>query len=392
MAYEMLVGEVPLQGNTAVETLAMQVDESPDRINERLTEPVPEKIEALVMRMLEKDPGRRPQSMAEVEALLIEAQLEARVQTPWDEELTLPPMDPDRATRIARRLSPQARSARLSLVAASSVAVLSVTFAIFFAMRDPIESQAGSAAAEHAPTAPGRQSPAATAGGSGAVAHEPSAPGPTPVAVAPHTAPAATSTPEPVQPIPVPIEDVPAPPAARPPVMGVKRPPVVASRPQRVERPTPSVTPARLPPALPSREDPLEMPAPARDPGKARALVARGQQALIAGRSTQAEKEFREAAEADPENVDALAGRAEAEFENAKYESALRTARAATRKSSRIPKHHVLVGLAAFKLGRFDEALQAYERALRLAPDDRTIRDYIDTTKTRMGAAKPQPQ
>ena len=31
MAYEVLVGEVPLQGTTAVETLAMQVDEQPDR-------------------------------------------------------------------------------------------------------------------------------------------------------------------------------------------------------------------------------------------------------------------------------------------------------------------------------------------------------------------------
>jgi serine/threonine protein kinase len=395
MAYEMLVGEVPLQGNTAVETLAMQVDESPDRINERLTEPVPDKIEALVMRMLEKDPGRRPQSMAEVEALLIEAQLEARVQTPWDEELTLPPMDPDRATRIARRLSPQARSARLSLVAASSVAVLSVTFAIFFAMRDPVESQAGSAGgAPTAPTAPGAVRPVHAAPATGAVAQAPLAASEAPVA--PRTAPAATSTPEPVPPIPVPA--LAAPPAPqRPPVMGVKRPPVVASRPPRVERPTPATSsPARMPSAVAPRHDPDEMPAaPARDPVKARALVARGQQALIAGRATQAEKEFREAVDADPDNVDALAGRAEAEFENAKYEAALRTARTATRKSSRVPKHHVLVGLAAFKLGRFDEALQAYERALRLAPEDRSIRDYIETTRTRMGNSagnKPEPQ
>ena len=137
----------------------MQVDEQPDRINERLTEPVPEKIEQLIMRMLEKDPGRRPQSMAEVEALLIEAQLEARIQTPWDEELTLPPMDPDRATRIARRLSPTARSARLSLVAASSVAVLSVTLAIFFAMRDPEQGTPRSAVAEALRPRPRRRRP-----------------------------------------------------------------------------------------------------------------------------------------------------------------------------------------------------------------------------------------
>ena len=60
----------------------MQVDEQPDRINERLTDPIPEKIEALIMSMLEKDATRRPQNMAEVEARLIEAQLEARDPDP----------------------------------------------------------------------------------------------------------------------------------------------------------------------------------------------------------------------------------------------------------------------------------------------------------------------
>ncbi|HEY0709419.1 MAG TPA: serine/threonine-protein kinase, partial [Polyangia bacterium] len=137
MTYEMLTGEVPLQAATPVETLALQVDEKPDRINERLTEPVPEKIENLVMRMLEKDPGRRPQSMAEVESLLLEAQIDARITTPWDEELTLPPMESDRAARITRRLSPTARSQRVSLLAVSGVAALSVGLTVFFATREP---------------------------------------------------------------------------------------------------------------------------------------------------------------------------------------------------------------------------------------------------------------
>jgi serine/threonine protein kinase len=399
MAYEMLVGEVPLQGNTAVETLAMQVDEQPDRINERLTEPVPDKIEHLIMRMLEKDPGRRPQSMAEVEALLIEAQLEARIQTPWDEELTLPPMDPDRATRIARRLSPTARSARLSLVAASSVAVLSVTLAIFFAMRDPEQGSPRSAVAE-------ALSPAAAA----AAANRAPPPTVTPPAptITPRPPPAAASpapvaelpTPVPATP-PVPVEPSPNPapprPAGPPPrgapvsgraVAGLK-PASSGGRPS--ERPTP--TAARAPgtmPASPEEEGQRRAPAP-RDPAKAKALVARGQQALVAGRATQAEKEFREAADADPENVEALAGRAEAEFENAKYDAALRSARAATRRNGRVPKYHVLVGTAAFKLGRYDEAMKAYERAQALAPDDRGIHDYIETTRSKMGGGGGNP-
>jgi serine/threonine protein kinase len=404
MAYEVLVGEVPLQGTTAVETLAMQVDEQPDRINERLTEPVPEKIEQLIMRMLEKDPGRRPQSMAEVEALLIEAQLEARIQTPWDEELTLPPMDPDRATRIARRLSPTARSARLSLVAASSVAVLSVTLAIFFAMRDPEQGVPRSSVAE-ALTPPA--SAAATSRQPVPTTHVPPRSAP-----APATAESTVSVPTPVPPPPpVPSELIPSepepPPVASPrvassrpsaspagtrsggtgrPVSGMK--PVASGRPS--ERPTPiAATPPRTLPAPPDEEGVKRAPA-SRDPSRAKALVARGQQALIAGRATQAEKEFREAAEADPDNVEALAGRAEAEFENAKYDAALRSARSATRKNARVPKYHVLLGTAAFKLGRYDEALKAYERAQTLAPDDRGIRDYIETTKSKMsGTATP---
>jgi tetratricopeptide (TPR) repeat protein len=163
----------------------------------------------------------------------------------------------------------------------------------------------------------------------------------------------------------------------------------VASATRPSERPTPiAATPPRTLPAPPDDEGTRRAPPP-RDPSKAKALVARGQQALIAGRATQAEKEFREAAEADPENVEALAGRAEAEFENAKYDAALRSARAATRRSARVPKYHVLLGTAAFKLGRFDEALKAYERAQSLAPDDRGIRDYIETTKSKMGGGAP---
>ena len=45
----------------------------------------------------------------------------------------------------------------------------------------------------------------------------------------------------------------------------------------------------------------------------------------------------------------------------------------------------MLLGTAAYKLGRYDEALKAYERAQSLAPDDRGIKDYIETTRSKMG-------
>jgi serine/threonine protein kinase len=104
MAYEMLTGVVPLQGANASDTLEMQISRLPPRLNERvLGSRIPRELEVLVMTMLDKDPDRRPANMAEVEALLLEAQVAADLQTRWD-NLPLPPMDPRRAARIARRL------------------------------------------------------------------------------------------------------------------------------------------------------------------------------------------------------------------------------------------------------------------------------------------------
>lgn len=139
MAYEMLVGEVPFQGPTPIETLAMQAADFPDEISKRLTTPVPQGLEATVMKMLAKEPERRPQGMAEVEALLCEAQIEARIRTPWDALLPLPTMAPDRAARLARRMSAHTRRLRwVAGGAGAAVAAISAIFAIVFATRAPV--------------------------------------------------------------------------------------------------------------------------------------------------------------------------------------------------------------------------------------------------------------
>ena len=107
MLWEMLVGESLFEGKTPVETLALHVEEPPDRINEHVRTPVPDGLEAVVMQMLAKRPADRPQSMVEVEALLIEAQIEAKLVTPWDDDLALPSVDAERAARLARGLRSQ---------------------------------------------------------------------------------------------------------------------------------------------------------------------------------------------------------------------------------------------------------------------------------------------
>jgi hypothetical protein len=103
MAYEMLSGVPPLHGRDPEDTLAMQLTSRPLSINARPGPAVPRELEAVVMTMLEKNPDRRPADMAEVEALLLEAQIAARLSTRWD-DLPLPAMAPARAMRISRKL------------------------------------------------------------------------------------------------------------------------------------------------------------------------------------------------------------------------------------------------------------------------------------------------
>jgi serine/threonine protein kinase len=341
MAWEMIVGEVPFQSTSAVGTLALHVDDTPDRINERLTQPIPEEIEVVVMRMLAKDPLRRPPSMSEVEALLIEAQLAARIRTPWDEELTLPPMDPDRAVRIARQLSPIVRRTRLSLAAASVVAAASVSLAVYFAVRSPEASQARGL-------------------------------GPSPSANPPATVIVATQ---------------PVPPTAPPGPTLVTAPPVALE----VPAPAPGEEPAEAPAAPPGRrrrEERVASVATAspKDQAKARALYDRGHASLLAGRYVIAEKELSEAVVADPQNPLAQADLAETAFENAHFDVALRAARAAARLGAKVPRHHRVLGDVFMKFLQYDQALRAYQKAQTLAPNDKEIKSRIEMVKARMGA------
>jgi serine/threonine protein kinase/Flp pilus assembly protein TadD len=369
MMYEMLTGEVPLQAATPVETLALQVDEKPDRINERLTEPVPEKIESLVMRMLEKDPGRRPQSMAEVESSLLEAQIDARITTPWDEELTLPPMESDRAARITRRLSPTARSQRVSLLAVSGVAALSVGLTLFIATREPEPTPPTTRLSGIEVNAAGTMRPPGSAGSPGG---QVVAVMPTPAANAPVV--------EPMQP----------PPGAQPGPAENTAPGGVATTTGRApDGIDPAVERARNE-ALRKRRETAAAVVP-REPlmeGRrvaSREAVSRGEQALKASRYTVAAKEFNTAIESDPSNARAYAGLAQAEWENARYEESLRAARQAAQREPGIATHHVLVGDAAVKLGRQSEAVRAYERAATLKPSDTGIRDALEFARAGRG-------
>lgn len=72
VGYFLLTGEHVFVGRTVVEVCAMHLGERPEPLSERLGEALPEGVENVVLRLLEKDPRDRPAS-----ALAVRAELEA---------------------------------------------------------------------------------------------------------------------------------------------------------------------------------------------------------------------------------------------------------------------------------------------------------------------------
>jgi serine/threonine protein kinase/tetratricopeptide (TPR) repeat protein len=131
MAYEMLSGKVPFHGKNNIATLTMQVKDLPEPLGHHTAQQVPDALAALVMRMLEKDPAARPQTMAAVEALLCDAQIAAGLTTPWD-DLELPAVDDEWRARLERRMPAPGRRARRTVIAAASgIATVAVAVALY---------------------------------------------------------------------------------------------------------------------------------------------------------------------------------------------------------------------------------------------------------------------
>src|SRR5262245_17398829 len=70
--YRMLGGKLPFNSSSMGEVIQMQLTVEPAPLS-KLRPETPQAVERLVSRMLEKDPARRPQNVAEVVALLDQA-------------------------------------------------------------------------------------------------------------------------------------------------------------------------------------------------------------------------------------------------------------------------------------------------------------------------------
>ena len=70
VAYWLLSGKMPFERETPMSMVLAHIQTPPERPSTRANQPIPPPLEDLVMRCLEKDPARRPQSAKEVYDLL----------------------------------------------------------------------------------------------------------------------------------------------------------------------------------------------------------------------------------------------------------------------------------------------------------------------------------
>lgn len=128
-AYEMLCGQPPFIGEEVPKVLEAQALELPKPITERVPS-VPKPLAAVIMRCLEKTPEARYANAAELEAALIEAQIESGIVTAWD-ELPLPDVDPEwRARLLAGLRDDRRRASRLKVLVAAIALVAGTAVAV----------------------------------------------------------------------------------------------------------------------------------------------------------------------------------------------------------------------------------------------------------------------
>ncbi|OGD20922.1 MAG: hypothetical protein A2W03_07355 [Candidatus Aminicenantes bacterium RBG_16_63_16] len=135
--FEMVTGEAPFEGNTPM-AVALKHKTEPPRDPRSLNPQVPEAFGQLILRCLEKDPGRR---FPTVEALLAEL---AAIESELPATRGLTP-GATRLPRAAKKRS--AKLAGLVVLAAAAVAVAAGAYFFIFKSRGPAGTESGRSAA-----------------------------------------------------------------------------------------------------------------------------------------------------------------------------------------------------------------------------------------------------
>jgi tetratricopeptide (TPR) repeat protein len=140
-AYEMLSARPPFDLSSMGEILVAHVEREPPPLRSVSAHPVPAALARVVHRCLAKRPDDRYADAEELEAAICEAQIEANLQTSWD-DLPLPDVDPERRAAIAAKM-PDVRVVRaqrrwvLPAVAGAAIALLAASV---FLGRAPAEA------------------------------------------------------------------------------------------------------------------------------------------------------------------------------------------------------------------------------------------------------------
>lgn len=98
-AFELVTGQPPFDDADPRAVLMAHLERPAPRPSTQTERAIPPALEGVIMRCLEKNPAARYQDMRELEVALVEAQLDARVYTTWD-DLPLPRMDPARRAEL----------------------------------------------------------------------------------------------------------------------------------------------------------------------------------------------------------------------------------------------------------------------------------------------------
>jgi serine/threonine-protein kinase len=127
---------------------------------------------------------------------------------------------------------------------------------------------------------------------------------------------------------------------------------------------------------------------PAESPHRAEAKMwlAKGRSSLATGDYAAASAAFQKAIGADPSNHGAYAGLAEVAFNRADFTRALLAAKRAVELAPTVVAYRMMLAKSYYKVMRFDDAIEQWQRALQLEPTNQLARQNIDIARAKRGA------
>lgn len=119
------------------------------------------------------------------------------------------------------------------------------------------------------------------------------------------------------------------------------------------------------------------MPDPSYDTEAANKLKLKGNEALSAGNIDEAIKYYTEAINTDPTQHIFYCNRAAAYTNKGDYDAAIKDSEKAISLNPSFPKSYSRLGLAFYKLGKIEEAREAYKRGIRACTDNQALKDNL---------------